>query len=522
MATGYEDLLPQKKTSLGGYEDLIPTGGTPTVTPTGQQETGFERVMRKAGESASAVGPIGLVASVPLKMVSRVPQAVRATGPAVSRGVERFSQMLVPQTGRGLVAATGSAGVAGGAAEAARQVAESGGSGKFGQTIAETAGSLSPSAARVATQRATAPLVQAVGKRLYTPPPSMATPEKAAMQQTLTEADIKLLPSELRESKPLKALERIFQLLPGSRDEFAKFGRQNQEAVNKAVAKAFGGMQSNLAPAAMQQARNDLSNGYTNLLTGKTFKVDQKVKNELQAALNQNEELRALAVGKPKVSEFAEALQQNRFEGVLWKDVRSEVASYVSRLDGASKMVGRRVLQQFDDIAKSNLSKQEHDILMGLDRKYAALSAFQDAFAKNPAIIRAGDVDLSAFAKQYASVEPMNVLYGRTGGRGGDFVPLTEAAQTYRTFTTPRVPETQATTLGGLGRAAMGLSLYGGGFGTLPVYPALGAGLLSVPPVSRGLARAYLDPQKTAQSLRQAQISPFATYPIVNTETERK
>lgn len=522
MATGYEDLLPQQKSSSGDYADLIPTGGTGTIAATGPQETGFERVLRKAGESASSVGPIGLGAAGALKIAARVPQAVRsATGP-VARGAERFAQMLVPQTGKQLASATGSAGLAGGSAEFARQQAESAGAGKFGQTLAETAGGFYPSAARVATQKATAPLVEAVGKRLYTPPPEMATPEKAAMQRVLTEADIKLLPSELRESKPLKAVERIFQLLPGSRNEFAEFGRKNQEAVNKAVAQAFGGMQPNLAPAAMQQARNDLTKGYNDLLTNKTFRVDQKVKDELQAAFNQNEELRALAVGKPKVSEFAEALQQNKFDAILWKEVRSDVAAYVSRLEGSSKIIAGKVLKQFDDIAKNNLTKQEHDILMGIDRKYAALSSFQDAFAKNPAIIRAGDVDLSAFAKQYASVEPMNVLYGRTAGRGGDFVPLTEATQTYRTFTTPRVPETQATTLGGLGRAAMGLSLYGGGFGALPVYPALGAGLLSIPPVSRGLARAYLDPQKTAQSLRQAQISPFAAYPMLNTETERK
>lgn len=484
--------------------------------PTQPEEGRFGRVMRKAQESAAAVGPVGLAAGGALRMAARAPQAVQAMAGPVERGARTLSQALTPTSLRQLGGMVGSAGLAGGAGEVARQSAEKAGAGPTGQRTAEMLGAIAPATTRVVSKELTAPIVKRFGDRLTKPSPEFETPEKAAMRQTLTEANIKLLPSEIRESRPLKAIERVFQLLPGSREEFAKFGRDNQQAVNLAIAKAFGGTEPSLAPQAITKARQDLTSAYRDLLDNKQFKVSPQVSEQLQKAFAQNEQLREFAVGNPKVSQFASSLEAgDMLKGQLWKEVRSEVARYVARLEGPSKITGQQVLQQFDNIAQANLPKKEHDILKGIDRKYAALSSFEDAFARNTSILRAGDADLTKFAQQYSSVEPMNVLYGRVQGRGGEFVPLAEAAQTYRTFTAPRVPETQATTLGGLGRVATGMSLLGGGLASdLPYLPAAGLTYLAAPPIARSLSRAYMRPEETAKALRTAEPSPFAAVPI--------
>jgi len=273
------------------------------------EEGRFGRVMRKAQESAAAVGPIGLAAGGALRMASRAPQAVQAMAGPVERGARTLSQALTPTSLRQLGGMVGSAGLAGGAGEVARQSAEKAGAGPTGQRTAEMLGAIAPATARVVPKELAAPLVEKFGKRLTKPSPEFETPEKAAMRQTLTEANIKLLPSEIRESKPLKAIERVFQLLPGSREEFAKFGRDNQQAVNLAIAKAFGGTEPSLAPQAMTKARQDLTAAYRDLLDNKQFKVSPQVSEQLQKAFAQNEQLREFAVGNPKVSQFASSLE---------------------------------------------------------------------------------------------------------------------------------------------------------------------------------------------------------------------
>jgi hypothetical protein len=81
--------------------------------------------------------------------------------------------------------------------------------------------------------------------------------------------------------------------------------------------------------------------------------------------------------------------------------------------------------------------------------------------------------------------------------------------QTYNVFTRPRIPQTEATTLGGLLRAGTGLSLMGGGLaGDLPYLPAAGAAMLAAPPAARRMAELYLRPEEVASRLRQTRVSP--------------
>lgn len=497
--------------------------GMQAPAPTAPEESEFGRVLRKAGEAATAVGPIGAGAGAALRLAGRAPQAAQAGARMLERGGRALAQALFPTSGKQLLGMTAGAGAAGASGELYRQAAERGGAGPLGQQTAEMVGAFAPTTASLATKRALAPAVEAVGKRLYQTPPELRTPAKTQLQQQLSQADVKLLPSELRESRSLKALERILQLIPTSAPQFIDFGRKNQAAVNLAIAKAFGGKEASLVPDAMNTAKKDLTDAYGQLLDKKQFGIPQAISSNLKNLFNQNEQLRELAVGNAKVSQFASALEsRNDIPGKLWKEVRSEIARYVSKLEGPSKLTGQQVLSQFDDIAQQNLPKKEFDQLRGIDRSYAALMAFQDAFARNPSIIKAGDVDLQKFAQQYASVEPMNVLYGRTAGRGGEFVPLTEAAQQYRVFTQPRVPETQATTLGGLGRVMTGMGLYGGGFAALPTIPELGIAALAAPSIAGRVSKAYLQPQETARALREATFNPYAAVPMFNRQEEQK
>jgi hypothetical protein len=123
--------------------------------------------------------------------------------------------------------------------------------------------------------------------------------------------------------------------------------------------------------------------------------------------------------------------------------------------------------------------------LRGIDRKWAALKSFEDAFKRDPSLRAGGDVDINKFARQYANVEPMNVLYGREAGRGGEYVPLAQMGEQYDIFTRPRIPRTEATTLGGLLRAGTGMRLLGGGLaGSIPYGAGVGT-LMSAGPYRR-------------------------------------
>lgn len=496
----------------------IPVGPGAGAPSTLEEPSAFERVLTKAGEAATAVGPMGVGAGLGLKMVGKIPQAAKAAAGPVAAGVERFLGAMVPKTGGGLVSATGAAGAAGSSAEAARQLAESQGAGATGQTLAELAGGLAPSATKSAAMRAAAPMVEAAGKKLYTIPPEIRTPEKEQALQTAQQAGMKVLPGQIRESRGLQMIERFLQLLPGSKQEFIKFGRENQEAANRAVAKAFGGLDPSIAAPAMQSAKGALQNDYQTILSGKEFSVDSRVASNLARSFADNEQLKDFALANSKIGQLTQSLQQGqKIDGVFWKEVRSDIADYVYRLEGAAKTVGLNVLKSFDDIARNNLPKDDYAALQGVDRKYAALKSFEDAFRRDPSIRMGSDVDINKFARQYANVEPNNVLYGRSTGRGGEYVPLSTMGEQYKIFTKPRIPQTEATTLGGMLRAGTGMSLFAGGLaGGLPYLPTAGAALMAAPPAARRAARAYLDPQKTAEGLREAGvISPFALYPMI-------
>lgn len=498
------------------FEELtaeIPKGEEfPAPAATQPEETPFGKVMRKAGEAATSVGPMGVAAGGALRMVGRAPQAVQMGAGMLERGARSLSQALVPTGLRSMGGMVGSAGLAGGAGEIARQSAEAGGASKPVQTLAEMGGAMAPSAAGAAVKRAAAPVVEAAGKKLYEIPEAIKTPEREEALRVAKEAGMTVLPGQIKESRPFQMIERLMQLLPGSKEEFVKFGRQNQEAANKTVAKAFGSVDPSLRGEAMQQAKGDLQSDYRKLLDGKQFKVPLDVATMLANAFSRNEELKQFALANPKVGKFAESLiAGQKIDAPLWKEVRSDIADYVYGLDGAAKTIGKNVLTAFDDIAAKGLGASDYQALRGIDRKWAALKSFEDAFKRDPSIRSGGDVDINKFARQYANVEPMNVLYGREVGRGGEYVPLSLMGEQFQVFTKPRIPQTEATTLGGLLRAGTGMSLIGGGLaGGIPYLPAAGALTLGAPPLARGAAQAYLRPEETAARLRQAGVAPYA------------
>lgn len=496
-------------------DEVGPVSEIPAAAPgpaapkaTAPPEDDFSRVLRKAGEAIEPIGPMGLAGAGALKMAGRIPAAVRAGAGPVVRGATTLAEALTPQSLRQLGGIIGGAGLSGATGELARQSAAAGGAPQYAQQLAEQAGALAPTAGRMAVQRAAAPLVEAAGKRLYSVPKEIATPEKAQALQEAEQRGMRVLPGQIKESRPLQMVERMFQLLPGAKEEFVKFGRQNQEAANRAVAKAFGSTDPNVSAAAMTQVQSDLRKNYDDLLTGKVFTVDRPSVQRLLKIFSQNEELRDYALANAKVAAFSSALQAGqKIPAPLWKEVRSDLASYVYGMrDGSAKNLGRNVLEEFDNIARKNL-QQDYEVLKGIDRKWSALQAFTDAFRRDPSIRMGSDVDINKFARLYASIEPENVLYGRTTGRAGEYVPLSQLAEQYKVFTKPRIPQTEATTLTGLARAGLGMSLFGGGLAfDLPV---AGAAMAASPFLTRGMARAYLQPEETAKAMRQAQMAPY-------------
>ena len=235
----------------------------PYAETTAQPEGRMARIGRRAMESVSALPPTVAAPALALGAVSRVPQAVRGLAGPVERGITQFAQAMTPTTGRGLRQAATSAGIAGGAGEIARQAAETGGAGTLGQTAAEFAGQMAPSAARAAAARGVASLAEKTGKRLYSIPEEIKTPE---LQRILNEANklgITILPSQIRDSRGLKATERILQLLPGSASQFREFGRKNQQSINEAVTKEFGSAEPNVVYTVVQNALKNAGASFT-------------------------------------------------------------------------------------------------------------------------------------------------------------------------------------------------------------------------------------------------------------------
>jgi hypothetical protein len=485
----------------------------PYAEPSAQQEGRMARIGRRAMESVSALPPTVAAPALALGAVSRVPQAVRGLAGPVERGITQFAKAMTPTTGRGLRQAATSAGIAGGAGEIARQAAETGGAGTLGQTAAEFAGQMAPSAARASAARGVASLAEKTGKRLYSIPEEIKTPE---LQRILNEANklgITILPSQIRDSRGLKATERILQLLPGSASQFREFGRKNQQSINEAVTKEFGSAEPNVVYTVVQNALKNAGAQYDDILLNKTFSVPQKTKNDLNELFALSEELRKFNAAKPDLSKFTQALaSKNTINSETWQKARSAVSTFVSAAKESDRELGSRVLELFDDVAKNNLSKKDYETLKGVDKLYSAIKTYEDIYrATGGAVERAGDIDIKRFAQGYIQQQPKQVQYQKETGRGAGYVPLSTVGKTFDVFTRPRVPETQATTLPGLARTTTGMSLLGGGlYSGLDAATLAGAGLLASRPLAGQIGQFYLNPEEYARALRQIGVSPYA------------
>jgi hypothetical protein len=176
----------KNKQNQFSFEELtaqIPGQDVKAPQPEKYEAGPVEKVLTKAGEAASSVGPIGLAAGGALKLAGRAPKAVQMMAGPIQRGARSLAEALTPTSLRGLGGAVGSAGLAGGSGEIARQMAESSGAGRTGQQLSEMVGGLAPSAASTAVKRATAPVVEAAGKSLYKIPETVATPERERVLQ---------------------------------------------------------------------------------------------------------------------------------------------------------------------------------------------------------------------------------------------------------------------------------------------------------------------------------------------------
>jgi len=459
-------------------------------------------LLETASKYAASVPYIGGVAGGALRLAGKAPSAMSA----IERGARGFAQALTPQSGKQLLGMTAGAGVAGASGEYLSQQAIKEGAPPGIAESARILGEIGPSMAQTAIRRSLSPVAESVRSRLYTIPQNITSQEKQESLSKLLSTGMQPLPSQIRQSRALSAIERFFQITPGSREDFIKFGQQNQAAANRAVAKAFGGTEPSLAPRAMVEADKALANSYNTLLSGKQINIDEQAKNSLSSAFDKVQALAEFKVGNKRVSDFIEAINAgNTISAPFWKEVRSEISRYVNGLDGPSKNIGSAVLREFDSLARRSLGEQDYAKLIGIDKKYAALKAFEDAFKRDPSIIQSGDVDINKFARQYAAVEPTNILYGRELGRGGEYVPLSEAVRTFSVFTRPKSPQTEATTLPGLMRAGVGLSAIGGGAMTDSVLaPLAGATVLAAPQ----LGRLYLRPGEVARRLRESRVSP--------------
>lgn len=120
---------PQKLSQVASGTDavsMIPTGGYPSVPKTVQ--AGEPSYLEKASMYASAVPATGLAAGM-LRTATAGTRAAPYTA--------RFAEAVIPQTGKGLAAATGGAAATAIPAEFARYQAERAGAGPVGQELTE-------------------------------------------------------------------------------------------------------------------------------------------------------------------------------------------------------------------------------------------------------------------------------------------------------------------------------------------------------------------------------------------------
>lgn len=500
-----------------------------------------------------------LGAGLPLGMGGAAGLALRGAAPAIGRYAiptgERvaagIAESMVPKTASEAAKMAAGGGVAGASAELGRQYAESQGVGPAGQMASELAFGMAPAFISSGVQRALAEPTRVAAKgiekvgtkvgekikeRLYSIPEDIKSDELTQAIALLKSKDIEVLPSEIRRSTALKAVERIFQIFPGSKQEFAKFGKRNQEAINLDVAKAFGSVEPSLAPSVMRGAKDSLKGEYQKILGNKEFTVTPENAALFRKAFEENEQLRDFTLANKRFEILAQNINEGRaIPADLWKEVRGELAGLVYGLEKGSsaKRVGKQVLSAFDDIAEKNLSKEDFDVLRSVDKKYAALMVFEDAYRRSGgSILNAGNVQLSNFVNQYKGINPDSILYGKEVGRGADYSPLVSAADIYRVYTTGKLPETQAMTLGGLGRVATGTSFLAGGLSGIPGAIPVGATMIAGPGVARQAAQAYLSPEdigkraaesliEKSQRMRQATPSPYSVV-VPTVEAERK
>lgn len=302
MSDEFEDLIPAKKPSAGGFDDLIPSA--PRPEPTGgaafgmypkqratpsrpetkaavqqasekmadvmgftvpeEPEMSPEAVGLSAGMGAAAgrYGPAALKTAG--SMVSKIPTPVtRAAGTAMQaagRGLQ-----AIPSTRRTLIPAAAMGGT-----ELAAQTGEQFGVPRAASEL--TALGLGPSTGRK------------VGEALV----GTTTRTGEALAKKAEQLGFKLSPAQARADVPVPARGATFS------------AEKNQTLANQLASEGTGKKVSEISTDFISQRLKDLGKEYDKLYKGKQFKVDPSISNDLQNILAKEQELGVAGVSTVK------------------------------------------------------------------------------------------------------------------------------------------------------------------------------------------------------------------------------
>lgn len=353
------------------------------------------------------------------------------------------------------------------------------------------------------------PVTAAGIRTLVTPAPSRLTAEQMRLAGVAADEGINLTAGQRTGSKPVQAMESVFEELPFTSGPQAAIRDAQQTAFNRAVLQRAG-IDADLAtPELLDQAQRQIGQQFENISNQITVGLDDQFLTDLQAAATRYAQKLPTNV-QPVFQSYVDDIlnQGDQMAGAVYQDTRSTLTRQVKEFSSSNPSLSnalRMVRDALDDAANRSIPENLAEAWRTTRTQYANLKAIMNAMERPSAGAAAGNVSpasLWSAVKQGQSKHQFVRGYGE----------LNDLARVGQTFIKEQIPNSGTPI-----RTAIRSLLTGGPAGAGATLAAMGhpaagaavAGSLALPPlvqaaVNSRAGQAYLTNQLLANPILTA------------------
>jgi hypothetical protein len=354
------------------------------------------------------------------------------------------------------------------------------------------------------------PVAAGMGQRLANPVRASLAPEQARLADVAAKEGIQLTPAQITGSRPLKAMESVFETMPLTSGPQRAIREGQSKAFNKAVLSRAGIEADTATPEILDAAARKLGTQFEDLAARTTVAFDD----DFLKSLNKVSERYANKLPtnvKPIVDNYVSDLSQfvDGMPGAAYQQARSDLtrqAKATVNSDPTLSMTLRGIRDALDDAAERSLPSEIRQQWQEVRRQYGNLKTIEKAMTNTTAGAAAGDISPTQLSQ--------SVKQGGNFARGGG--DLNELSRVGATFLRDQVPNS------GTSERLLMASLLSGGAGGIGVgiNPLAGAATFLAP---RAAQMAYqTGPVQNWLTKGVGQAKPSAIAPVGIEELKRQ